>query len=165
MDSFETDLETLENAMRRFFQTMKRPQNWALVASRSGVTIDRPSAVILKLLIENRVPCHVQNLADHLGIEAPFVTRKTQELERADYLRRVTDRTDRRAVELMVTPRGRAVSKKLWKAQRDIIAEALADWGQTDRRQFVRLFEQFSDDLATASTPSIRSKEERAPNV
>ncbi|HET7060122.1 MAG TPA: MarR family transcriptional regulator [Candidatus Saccharimonadales bacterium] len=151
MDSLETDLETLENAMRQFFQTMKRPQNWTRVAVRSGVTIDRSSAIILKMLLNAPMPCRVQDLADHLGIEAPFVTRKTQQLERAGYLRRVPDKTDRRAIDLHLTSLGRSTTTKLWKAQRDITAEALRQWKPAERRQFVTLFGRFSDNMATAS--------------
>ncbi|HVX47876.1 MAG TPA: hypothetical protein VHA05_00770, partial [Candidatus Saccharimonadales bacterium] len=82
MSSMENDLEALENAMRDFFQNMKRPQNWEHIKRRSGVAIDRPSAIILKSLLSTPAPHRVQDLADHLGIEAPFITRKTQDLER-----------------------------------------------------------------------------------
>ncbi len=154
MESLETDLETLETAMRRFFQTMKRPQNWARIATRSGVTIDRPSAVILKMVLNMPAPCRVQDLASHLGIEAPFVTRKTQQLQKAGYLRRGPVKADKRAVDLHLTPRGRAITNKLWKAQRDIIASALQQWQPSERRQFVELFERFSNDLEIVSQPT-----------
>lgn len=151
MDSLESDLETLESAMREFFQEMKRPQNWEHIKTRSGVLIDRPSAIILKSLLSAPAPCRVQDLADHLGIEAPFITRKTQDLERGGYLRRVQDKDDRRAVDLHITSRGRAATKKLWKVQRDIITEALSQWKPAERHQFVMFFERFSKDLIIVS--------------
>jgi DNA-binding MarR family transcriptional regulator len=165
MDSLENDLEILENAMRVFFQIMKRPQNWSRITSRSGVTIDRPSAIILKLMLDQSAPCHVQGLADHLGIEAPFITRKTQALEQAGYLRRTPGRTDRRAVDLRLTGRGRSITKRLWDAQREIIAEALKDWQPLERQQFVQLFERFSNDLAIVSSSQHTSKPERTAHV
>ncbi len=151
MDSLETDLENLENAMRLFFQTMKRPQHWSHVMSRSGVSVDRPSAIILKTLLADQAHCRVQDLADRLGIEAPSVTRKTQELEQAGYLRRVPDADDRRAIDLHITHRGRLVAKRLWKAQREIIAEALERWEPSERQQLVKLFQRFSEDLVVVS--------------
>ncbi len=160
MSPLNKDIEILENAVRLFAQTMKRPQRWAAVTSQAKVDIDRPSAVILQTLVLCQPSsCHVQELADRLGIEPPSVTRKTQELEKAGYLRRVADPEDRRAIDLRVTPDGRKVAERLWEAQRGIIAEALSGWSPDERRQFARLFQRFSDDLLTASVkehPSAR---------
>ncbi|HVV67119.1 MAG TPA: MarR family transcriptional regulator [Candidatus Saccharimonadales bacterium] len=151
MDLLNSDLETLENAMRLFFQTMKRPHTWARVTEQTGIHLDRPAAVILHLLADSSTPLHVQDLASQLGIEAPSVTRKTQSLERAGYLQRVPDARDRRLIDLRITPRGRAAARKLWGAQRNIVAETLKDWNSDERRQFVRLFERFSSDLSKLS--------------
>ena len=152
MSPLDNDIEILENAVRLFAQTIKRPQRWAAVTAQAKVDMDRPSAVMLQTLVLCQPDsCHVQELADRLGIEPPSVTRKTQELERAGYLRRVPNPQDRRAVDLRITPEGRKVAERLWEAQRGIIAEALSGWDPEDRRRFVRLFERFSDDLLTAS--------------
>jgi DNA-binding MarR family transcriptional regulator len=159
MDTLASDLETLENAMREFFQTMKRPHNWDQIKQRSGVAIDRPSAVILKLLVSAKGPCRVQDLADHLGIEAPFVTRKTQSLESAGYIKRVTDEHDRRAVDLHLTARGKAVTAKLGRAQREVISQALEQWKPRERHNFVTLFKRFSKDLSAVSHPANHTKE------
>lgn len=162
MSPLENDIELLENAVRLFAQTMKRPQRWAMVKDRAKLDIDRPSAVILQtLLLAERGSCRVQDLAVHLGIEPPSVTRKTQELERAGYLRRVADPADRRAIDLRITGKGRTIANRLWKAQRSILAEALQDWEPAERRQFVKLFERFSSDLATASAVGPRRKTPR----
>lgn len=166
MSSLEHDIETLENAVRLFAQTVKRPQRWAAVTSQAKINIDRPSAVILQsLLLNERGFCRVQDLALQLGIEPPSVTRKTQELERAGYLRRVPDPADRRAVDLRITGRGRTVANRLWKAQRNLLAEALRDWRPSERRQFVRLFERFSNDLLTASVVERRPAKQEAARV
>jgi DNA-binding MarR family transcriptional regulator len=151
MTSLENDIEILENAVRSFVQTMKRPQRWSAVTARAKVDIDRPSAFILQTLLNKQRGCHVQELALQLGIEPPSVTRKTQELEQAGYLERVADPEDRRAVDLRITARGKAVAKRLWKAQHDMIAEVLQGWDVSERRQFVRLFKRFSDNLMAAS--------------
>lgn len=152
MSPLDNDIETLENAVRLFAQTMKRPQRWAAITAQARVDIDRPSAVILQnLLLCAPANCHVQELADRLGIEPPSVTRKTQELEKAGYLVRVPDQEDRRAVVLRITQRGKTIADRLWRAQRGIISDALADWDAGERRQLVRLFSRFSDDLLRAS--------------
>lgn len=154
MNSLEQDLTVLEDAMRRFAQTMKRPGRWAGVMVQAGIDIDRPSAMILHLLLLHRSgTCRVQDLALQLGIEPPYVTRKTQELEQAGYLRRVPNRLDRRAVDLRITPRGRAIANRIWKAHRATLADVLKNWKPSDRQQFVELFQRFSDDLVNASSP------------
>lgn len=163
LDKFNNDIEILENAVRMFAQSMKRPQRWAAVTKQAKTTIDRPSAMILQtLLLSERQLCRVQDLALQLGIEPPSVTRKTQELEQAGYLQRVPDAKDRRAVDLRITARGRNIANRLWKAQRDIIEQALKDWEPGERHQFVRLFERFSTDLMTAS---MGKTDDRSPGV
>jgi DNA-binding MarR family transcriptional regulator len=149
MEAIETDLEQLEDAMRLFFQTMKRPQNWAQITASAGVSIDRPAMFILHALaLANDQRCRVQDLATQLGIEAPSVTRKTQELEQAGYIRRMPDPKDRRAIGLELTAKGQAIHTKIRKAQKDLIVNAFNVWSKADRQQFVTLFERFSNDLA-----------------
>lgn len=152
----DTDLTDLENAMRLFFQTIKRPQHWAVVTERAGMQIDRPAAVILHILAaQPKVPCGIQDIALRLGIEAPSVTRKTQALEQAGYLRRTPNPDDKRAISLLITTRGKKASQRFHKAQREIIGQALSSWQPTDRRRFIELFDRFTADLAqTAGTSS-----------
>lgn len=145
----DKDIETLENAVRIFAHVMKRPQSWTAIAKRAKVSLDRPSAIILQTLTGTSATCRIQDLAAQLGIEPPYITRKTQELERAGYLRRVADREDRRAVDLRITAKGRGIAERLRKAQRENIAEALKDWDPAERRQLVRLFQRFSQDMLT----------------
>lgn len=162
MDSFDQDIAVLEDAVRRFAQIMKRPGRWTELAAQAKVDIDRPSAMILQTLLLHKQLCRVQDLALQLGIEPPSVTRKTQELEQAGYLRRVPDRLDRRAVDLRVTPRGRAAANRIWKAHRETLADALQNWKPAERRQFVELFSRFSDDLTAASLqPNRRGRHAR----
>lgn len=157
MESLQTDLETLESAMRLFFQTMKRPGHWSRVTARAGIVIDRPAAGVLKAVMICPPPCRVQNLAEMLGVEAPSITRKTQELERAGYLRRVQDKRDRRATDLHITARGRSVANRLWNAQQEIISEILQNWDPAERRQFVESFQRFGNELA-ASMPGAQQQ-------
>jgi DNA-binding MarR family transcriptional regulator len=147
MDSLQADLDALENAMRLFFQTMKRPQRWNIISAEAGVALDRPAAVILHILVAAGGSCRVQDVALQLGIEAPSVTRKTQELERLGYLRRVASTNDRRAVNLQITAVGETASKRLHAAQRKTISQVIANWPAAERQQFAQLFERFSNDL------------------
>lgn len=148
MSDIDKDVETLENALRTFGQIMKRPQRWTHIIRQTGVSLDRPSAVILQTLISYEPKkLRLQDLAHRIGVEPPFVTRKTQELEELGYIQRVADPDDRRAVCLGVTAKGRKVANKLWKVQRQTIYSVLSQWPAKDRERFVKLFERFSEDL------------------
>jgi DNA-binding MarR family transcriptional regulator len=152
MSNFQSDIAVLEEAVRGFAQIMKRPQHWAHVIERSGVNLDRSSAAILHVLLAHLPKqLRTQDLAELLGIEPPSVTRKTQLLEEAGYLKRATDDTDRRATTLTVTARGKKQSEKLMSAHRQIMSDALVNWPAKERYQFVTLFKRFSDDLAFVS--------------
>lgn len=149
MSALDNDIEHLEQVMRRLFQVMKRPQNWERIQAQAGVTIDRPAAYVLRaVLARDGRACSLQELAHELGIEAPSVTRKSQELEEAGYLKRERDEHDRRVVHLRVTASGRKTVIKLWKAQRQQIAVVLAQWPAADRKLFITLFDRFSRDAA-----------------
>jgi DNA-binding MarR family transcriptional regulator len=152
MASLDTDVERLENALRLFVQTIKRPQHWANITAQVGVTLDRPSATILRMLIMHEPRrMRVQDLAHELGIESPSVTRKTQQLEELGYIQRQPDANDKRAVSLMVTPAGYTVAAKLWAVQRQSIVKVLADWPEEQRHQLVGLLERFSGELHEAT--------------
>lgn len=155
MSALDKDVEMLESAMRLFFQTMKRPQNWADITAEAGISLDRPAAIILHILVaRDKKHLRVHDLAAQLGIEAPSVTRKTQELERQGYLKRVADPVDRRAISLQITAKGRAASVKLWKVQRGRLAKVMRDWDPAERRQFVELFHRYSTDMAASTKPT-----------
>jgi DNA-binding MarR family transcriptional regulator len=157
MDSLDRDIASLEDAMRLFIQTMKRPQRWEAIRTHAGVDFDRPSSVILQALRHDpRARWRVQDLAFHMGIEPPYITRKTQELEHAGHIRRVPDPRDRRAVDLQLTPLGRKSADRLHKAQGRMLTEALKRWKPEDRRRFIELFERFSRDIASSMDTDIR---------
>lgn len=149
MSELENDLEKMERSLRLWFQTVKRPQHWASVTTQTGVNIDRPAAIILHTIMNSPQPgCRVQDLASELGIEAPSVTRKTQELEEAGYIERSRSQTDRRAVALKITAKGKAAHDKLWKAQRQGMYHVLEQWEPAERHKFINLLERFSIDVS-----------------
>jgi DNA-binding MarR family transcriptional regulator len=155
MDQVSADIQALENALRLFFQTMKRPQRWAEITSRAGVNIDRPAGVIVLLLMGAAAKSyHLQDLANALAIEAPSATRKTQELEKAGYLERVPDPKDGRAVTFRLTLSGQKLGKRLQAAQREFLTQALVNWSASDRQTFVQLFERFSSDMTINYQPT-----------
>lgn len=149
MGSIDAEVIQLENALRAFVQTIKRPQQWTYVMSAAGVQLDRPAAMILQtLILHQSEQLGVQDLALLLGIEPPSVSRKAQELEQVGYLRRQRSADDRRAVRLEVTKAGHDVADRLWEAQRLHMSQVLKSWSSTDRQRFVNLFTRFAEELS-----------------
>ncbi len=128
---------------------MKRPQRWAHITALAGVSIDRPAGAIINLLLTHATEqFRLQDIASSLGIEAPSVTRKTQELERAGYLARLPDPKDGRAVSFYLTPAGIQLGRSLHAAQREFLKRGMQTWTDEDARQLVALLERFNDDIA-----------------
>lgn len=146
----DKNLNRLEDAMLLFFQTMKRPQRWTDVTEQIGVVIDRPSGQILHILASAGSSYGVQELANHLGIEAPSVTRKTQELEQSGYISRVRSDKDKRVVKLEITPAGRNLAAKIMKVRRESMRNVLYNWSDSDRVAFINYFERFVSEVASS---------------
>lgn len=152
MDDLETDVIKLENAIRSFVQTIKKPQRWTNINAHTGINIDRPSAVILQILVRHEpLLMRVQDVAHELSIEPPSVTRKVQTLEELGFLTKQHDPDDKRAVCLKATPEGHRAAKKIWEAQRQVMMNALSEWLPEDRDRLIRLLERLSGDLGNTN--------------
>lgn len=154
MPAHKESIIALESAMRAMAQTIKRPQTWATLTARAGLSIDRPGATILRILASQPGTWRLHDLAERIGVEAPSITRKTQQLEQAGLLGRERDPQDGRAFSVQVTPAGRVIAMKLEAAQRHVLEEALKDWPAADLAQFVNLFQRFSENFGQPNAPS-----------
>lgn len=148
--SVQNDADTLVDALTYLARSMTRPRSWEEITKRAGVALDRPSAAILHTLMQcsnEKIPCNLQDLAQHLGIEAPSVSRKVQELERAGLVIRKQDPTDRRVVVLHTSAKGHKMLERIQKAKRESLTELLNDWPAKDRRQLTKLFHRLATDM------------------
>ena len=148
MIDLKQDIADLDAAMRSLVQTTKRPQSWAQLTIRADLKIDRPGATVLRILVSQPGNWRLHDLAEYLGVEAPTITRKAQQLELAGLVFRERDEKDGRAFSLHITEKGRMIARKLETAQRQVLETALHAWPDADRQQFIALFQRFSDDLS-----------------
>jgi DNA-binding MarR family transcriptional regulator len=72
------------------------------------------------------------NLADSLGVEPPTVTKMLQRMEAADLVSRRPDASDRRAIRVHLTPKGRRLRGRVEKLWAELEAETVA--GLSDRQ-------------------------------
>jgi len=140
------DREDLQELVLHFGRTVK-PRLWSGVMAQSGIVIDRPSASILLML--HKQPdslCYPHQLADKMGVEAPFISRKIQELEESGLINRKIDASDRRSFQISLTPAGIEVTSRLQSAMHASMTEILNSWSKADRLALIRLLKQLIED-------------------
>lgn len=122
--------------------------------ARAGVSVDRAGAALLRQLGASHEALRVSDLAERLQIDAPGVTRKVQQLERAGLVERSPDDDDRRTVRLRLSWVGEGVLARLLNARRAQLAEVLWGWEEHDRETFASLLRRFAQDIVAASEAS-----------
>ena len=114
----------------------------------AGVRLDRAGAALLyKLRLFADGPQRITALATKLGVDAPTVTRKVQQLERLGYLTRHPDPDDGRASLIGLTESGQDAVDRVMTAHRERIARLLEGWADDDVRRFSLLLGRFSESI------------------
>jgi DNA-binding MarR family transcriptional regulator len=145
----------LQSLMRSLKQTRLRDH----LRARAGVDLDQAGLAALYVLHTSQSSLRLTELAEQLRIDAPAVTRKAQQLERAGLVSRTRDENDARATRLELTDNGRRVLTRYLDGRRTWLATLLADWPEPERAEFARLLRRFNDDVRG----SIKELETQAP--
>jgi|HigsolmetaAR201D_1030396.scaffolds.fasta_scaffold00591_10 DNA-binding MarR family transcriptional regulator len=82
------------------------------------------------------------------------LTRVLDQLEELDYVERVRSQTDRRVVELHLTPAGRKRSQEFVPLVVDLLNEALADFSKTEFQELKRLLKKLIHGLQSRQGPA-----------
>lgn len=94
-----------------------------------------------------RAPATAAQLSVDVGVDRTVASRHASQLVAAGLVSRQTDPRDRRGGLLSLTAEGRRVADTLHERAIDLIAGSMSDWSDDDRRTFLRLLRQLSDDL------------------
>ncbi|HLN41709.1 MAG TPA: MarR family transcriptional regulator [Acidimicrobiales bacterium] len=113
----------------------------------AGVRLDRAGAAALYKLHLHGDAIRVTALAEMLGVDAPTVTRKVQQLERDGLVIRHADPDDGRASRIRLTPAGRRTLERVLKARRAWLDRLLEGWDDQDLTKFGALLGRFSASL------------------
>lgn len=143
-DLSTTELDNLEEALTAFIRIVKKPTYWDEFQRLADVHIDRPAAAILHVL--NKQDCQFQTLVNHLGLEAPSISRKVHELEEQGLIQRQPS-SDKRVHELRLSPHAKVMVKQLIDAKRLIMSQVLAGWNENDRQQLVNVLQRLARDM------------------
>ena len=140
VDRFE---EALQNVARAITQVRLHER----LLRSAGVRLDRAGVALLHKLSAGGDSLRITDLAELLGVDAPTVTRKVQQLEREEMVVRHTDPQDRRATRIRLTPAGRRTLDRVMRARRAWLERILEGWDDHDLSTLAALLGRFGDDL------------------
>jgi DNA-binding MarR family transcriptional regulator len=143
----DATIATIEAALYSLARRLRRAQLKDYISRQAGDDIDQAGMAVLYTLHGEETDLRVTDLAARLGIDAPAVTRKAQQLERLGLVSRARDADDARASRLRLTPEGRQVLERFLLARHQWLAALLADWPAAECREFARLISRFTDDI------------------
>ena len=115
-------------------------------ATTLSTTLERSAYLALRLL-DTTGPTGINDIADHLRLDASTVTRQVLAMEAAGYVTREKDVHDGRRAVVTTTPAGVTALTETRAARAEVYADVLADWSDEDRRLLGELLTRLNDDL------------------
>lgn len=137
----------LERALARVAYLLTRVRRHDQAMVQCGITMDRASVPLLRLLADADEPMRLGEVATRLDVEAPHVSRQIQRLEKTGYVERVADPDDRRAQLVRPTDSGRRAVEAFRQVMRGWMRDALADWSPEDLKALAVLNHRMVDDF------------------
>lgn len=146
--SEQHDVAAIEEGLIALHRASFQHKAWEELQRTAGVTLDRAGAALLKTVAHSDTnQCRMHDIAQRLGIEAPSVTRKVQELEQEGLVTRSVDPHDRRVSQVQLTRKGQQRLQKLQEARRQRLIQVLQHWPASERQTLAKLLQKFADDL------------------
>jgi DNA-binding MarR family transcriptional regulator len=145
-DVASDDIIEIERALTRISHLFTRARRHDRTVTEAGVAVDRADVPLLRLLAEGG-PLRPGEIATHLVVEAPQVTRQLRRLEQAGHIERVPDPADRRCQRVRLSEEGRHAVDRIRAVGRRWMSEALAEWSPQDRHTLTTLFHRMVDDF------------------
>lgn len=134
------DTEVAEFAGQLFFRLWRASHTQTAAALESiGLT---PARFAVLSFLRARDGAIQQQIGAAMGIDPSTMVALIDELERAGLAKRRPHPTDRRAREVVITPKGRRIVEQGRSLARDVEDDVLKGLGSTERRQLLRLLRQ-----------------------
>jgi DNA-binding MarR family transcriptional regulator len=147
MDGTTAAVGEIDATLYSLLRALKQTQLRDYLRAQAGVDLDQAGLAALYALHTAESSLRLTELAELLRIDAPAVTRKAQQLERAGLVSRTRDEQDARATRLQLTIEGGQLIGRFLDARRAWIATLLAGWTDAEQAQFVCLLRRFNDDI------------------
>jgi DNA-binding MarR family transcriptional regulator len=137
----------IESALHLLGRSLKQVRLHEFLLAEARVDADQAGLAVLYVLHVEGASLRLTDLAEQLRIDAPAVTRKAQQLERAGLVSRTRDQEDARATRLQLTAQGRRTINRFLVARRAWLTRLLAGWPEAEQIEFARLLRQFTSDI------------------
>jgi DNA-binding MarR family transcriptional regulator len=137
----------IETALYSLARSLKQVRLHEHLLAAARIDVDQAGLAVLYVLHTGGTSLRLTDLAEQLRIDAPAVTRKAQQLERAGLVSRTQDEADRRASRLQLTAHGRRTINKFLAARRAWLTTLVADWPDAEQVEFARLLRQFTGNI------------------
>jgi DNA-binding MarR family transcriptional regulator len=142
-----SDVDRFQEALQIVARLITQGRLHEQILRSARVRLDRAGAALLHKLAAEGDSLRITDLAEMLGVDAPAVTRKVQQLEREGLIARQSDPTDGRVTRIRLTPAGRRTLGRVMRARRAWLDGLLGDWGNEDLSSLARLFGRFAGEL------------------
>jgi DNA-binding MarR family transcriptional regulator len=140
----EGELEELIGSLQVLSRSFNQPRTHELLLQAAGVRIDRAGSALLYKLHHAKGALRVNELAELLGIDAPSVTRKVQQLERLGYVSIEPDAEDKRAKRVALTPSGNLTLQRIKEAGKERIVRLLDGWSKEEIEELTSSLGKFA---------------------
>jgi DNA-binding MarR family transcriptional regulator len=131
-------LKELHEALLQIVGVLNRPQGDNAILSRAGVSLD---TALFPLLVRVSMQRNltIGELADQVGRDYSTVSRQVTRLQELGLVRSEPSETDRRRRLLGVTAAGRSTVRKIDRARKSVMSEALDGWSEAEIAELARL--------------------------
>lgn len=144
----DEDLELIAESLQVLARAFTQVRAHEHLLQEAGVRLDQAGAALLfKLHMHSDVSFRVTELAELLGIDAPAVTRKVQQLERLGFVSREPDPEDKRATRIQLTSDGEDTLERVLDARRKRLARLFGGWTHKELRSFSSSLSRFAEIL------------------
>jgi DNA-binding MarR family transcriptional regulator len=142
------DLDRIAASLQVLARSFNQARAHERLLEEAGVRIDRAGAALLyKLNVNSDGSLRVTELAERLGIDAPAVTRKVQQLERLGFVARDADPEDKRATRIRLTSSGEETLQLVLQAHKRRLAQLFDDWTAEELQTFGVSMSRFAETL------------------
>lgn len=155
--------EDIELAIRigKAWREIRRGANTSVVRDAIygvGGSAIEPSQMDALDFLTNNENCRMSDLAENLRIDPSTATRAVQRMINDGLIERVPDKTDGRAVNLVLTERGQRIHSQVSERRKAILVEVLGEFSHEERDLLADLFERFNTGIEAAVMRKLRRR-------
>lgn len=113
------------------------------ISEKVKAPITKPQFMLL-YTINTYKKCRLSQLAEKMEVKPSAITVMIDRLERENFVKRIDDPDDRRAVIVSLTEKGKEVLVQVLKDWNDVLKQYLADFSKEEVITFVTLLEKLA---------------------